>query len=182
MNATNPDRKLIVYIAMSLDGYIAKEDGDVDFLAMVEKEGEDYGYHEFVKTVDTVIMGRKTYDKIISIVQTYPHEDKDSYIITRTARPDEGNVKFYTGDIKSLIHSLKSSKGKHIYCDGGAEIIFELLQNNLIDEFYISIIPILLGNGIRLFKEFIPEIKLKLNSSRTFESGLVQLHYTCMDK
>ncbi|MBK6352102.1 MAG: dihydrofolate reductase [Saprospiraceae bacterium] len=177
MTHNNSGRNVIVYIAMSLDGFIAKEDGDIEFLSMVETEGEDYGYHEFIKTVDTVIVGRKTYDKIVSLVHTFPHQDKESYIITRTKKPDQGNIKFYTGDLQSLIDQLKSKKGKHIYCDGGAEIIHELLQINQVDEFYISIIPVLLGTGIRLFKDSGPELKLKLNRSITFESGLVQLHY-----
>ena len=130
MTHNNSGRNVIVYIAMSLDGFIAKEDGDIEFLSMVETEGEDYGYHEFIKTVDTVIVGRKTYDKIVSLVHTFPHQDKESYIITRTKKPDQGNIKFYTGDLQSLIDQLKSKKGKHIYCDGGAEIIHELLQIN----------------------------------------------------
>jgi len=178
MEQNNSGRNVIVYIAMSLDGFIAKENGDIEFLSMVEKEGEDYGYHDFIKTVDTVIVGRKTYDKIISLVHNFPHQDKESYIITRTKRPDQGNIIFYNEDLQSLIEKLKSKEGKNIYCDGGAEIIHELLQINQVDEFYISIIPVLLGSGIHLFKDSGPGLKLKLKRSITFESGLVQLHYT----
>jgi len=171
------DRKVILYIAMSFDGYIAKRDGDLSFLSIVEKEGENYGYTDFVKTVDTVIVGRKTYDKILSMGYAFPHSDKDTYIITRTSRPSVGSVKFYTGSLNDLVARLKSTDGKHIFVDGGAEIVNELLKDNLIDEFYISVIPVLLGDGISLFKSGRPVIGLKLISSKSFEKGLVQLHY-----
>lgn len=173
----NMERKVILYIAMSLDGYIAKKDDDLGFLSMVEKEGEDYGYNDFVSTVDAVIVGRKTYDKVLSMGFDFPHSNKDAYIITRTARDPIGSVKFYTGSLPALVAELKAQKGKHIFVDGGAEIVHELLKENLIDEFYISIIPILLGDGISLFKDERPELKLKLMSVKQFETGLVQLHY-----
>lgn len=170
-------RKLILYIAMSLDGYIATPDGDLSFLDVVQQAGQDYGYHEFVQTVDTVIMSRKTYDKVLSMGYDYPHPDKKSYIITRTAQQDKGNVTFYTGSLKSLIRELKSGTGKNIYCDGGAEIVNILMKDNLIDEFVISIIPIFLGSGISLFNAGRPEQKLKLIHTKSFDTGLVQLHY-----
>jgi dihydrofolate reductase len=170
-------RNVVLYIATSLDGFIAKPNDELDFLSIVEQEGQDYGYADFIKTIDTVIVGRKTYDKVISMGFDFPHADKDSYIITRTPRPNIGSIKFYTDDIKSLIYKLKSEKGKNIFCDGGAEIVNELLKHNLIDEFIISIIPILVGNGTKLFKDDRPELKLELISTKQFESGLVQLHY-----
>lgn len=171
------NRKLVLYIATSLDGYIAKPNDDLGFLSIVEQEGQDYGYSEFIKTVDAVIVGRKTYDKVIAMGFDFPHADKDAYIITRTPRPNIGSVKFYTDDLKSLVERLKSEKGKNIYCDGGAEIVNELLKDDLIDEFIISIIPILVGNGTKLFKDGRPEIKLELVSVKSFEKGLTQLHY-----
>lgn len=176
-NKTNMMRKLILYIATSLDGYIAMPNDDISFLSIVEQEGEDYGYSDFVKTIDAVIVGRKTYDKVISMGFDFPHADKDAYIITRTPRPDIGNVKFYTGDIPTLVNKLKSVNGKNIFCDGGAEIVNELLKHNLIDEFIISVIPVLVGSGIKLFNDGRPEQKLELLSTKPFNKGLVQLHY-----
>jgi dihydrofolate reductase len=175
-------RKVISYIAMSLDGYIAKPDGDISFLSVVDKEGEDYGYYDFIKTIDTVIIGRKTYDKIISMGFEYPENDKDIYVITRTPKPDIKASKYYAGSPGKLVSELRTKEGKNIFCDGGAEIINELLRNNLIDEFYISIIPVILGDGIALFKNGIPEMNLKLLSSSEYEKGLVQLHYARLDK
>lgn len=171
------ERKVILFIAMSLDGYIATKENSIDFLSMVEQEGEDYGYADFVKSVDTVILGRKTYEKVIEMGYEYPHSDKDVYIMTRTERPAIGRFKFHTGDLSNLVQDLKDQDGKNIYCDGGSEIANELMKNNLIDEFIISVIPVLLGDGIKLFKEGRPMNELKLVSSKQFVSGLMQLHY-----
>jgi dihydrofolate reductase len=174
-------RKLILYIATSLDGYIAKPNDNLDFLSIVEQEGEDYGYADFIKTVDAVIVGRKTYDTVMAMGVDFPHADKDAYIITRTPREGFGSVKFYTGDLKSLVARLKSENGKNIFCDGGAEIVNELLKEKLIDEFIISVIPILVGNGTKLFKDGRPEQKLELISVKHYDKGLTQLHYKCAD-
>lgn len=176
------DRKVILYIAMSLDGYIATKDNSLDFLSIVEKEGEDYGYNNFVKSVDTVIIGRKTYEKVIAMGYEYPHTNKDVYIVTRIARPSIGTFKFYNGELRQLIGSLKSQSGKNIYCDGGAEIANELIKEDLIDEYIISVIPILLGDGIKLFKDGRPEQKLELILTKQFDKGLTQLHYKRADK
>jgi dihydrofolate reductase len=170
-------RKVILYIATSLDGYIAKPNDDLGFLSIVEQDGQDYGYADFVKTVDTVIVGRKTYDKVISMGFDFPHADKDAYIMTRTPRPNIGSIKFYSESLKSLVDRLKSESGKNIFCDGGAEIVNELLKDNLIDEFIISVIPVLVGNGTKLFKDGRPEQKLELVSVKSFDKGLIQMHY-----
>jgi dihydrofolate reductase len=174
-------RKVILYIATSLDGYIAKPNDDLGFLSMVQKDGEDYGYTDFVNSVDTVILGRKTYDWVRKQVPVFPHADKHCYIITRTARPAIGMTEFYTGKLKELILRLRSKQGKNIFIDGGAEIINELLKENLIDEFIISVIPVLVGNGTRLFKDGRPEQKLKLITAKQFDTGLTQLHYKLAD-
>ncbi|MEO0066228.1 MAG: dihydrofolate reductase family protein [Bacteroidota bacterium] len=179
---TMSKRRLILYIAMSLDGYIAESNDDLSFLSIVEQEGQDYGYADFVKTVDTVILGRKTYDKVISMGFDFPHADKDAYIITRTSRPNIGSVKFYTGDLTLLVNQLKSQNGKNLFCEGGAEIVHELLKEDLIDEFIISIIPILVGNGTKLFKDGRPEKKLELVSVKSFDRGLTQLYYKRANK
>lgn len=175
-------RKLILYISMSLDGYIATKENSLDFLSLVEQEGEDYGYNDFVKSVDAVIIGRKTYEKVIAMGYEYPHTDKDVYILTRTEKSSIGTFKFYNGELSQLVGSLKSQEGKNIYCDGGAEIANELIKEDLVDEYIISVIPILLGDGIKLFKDGRPEQKLELISTKQFNKGLTQLHYKRTDK
>ena len=172
-------RTLTLFIAISLDGYIAKPNDDLSFLQVVEKEGEDYGYAAFTATIDTIILGRKTYDYVLKEIGAshYDNGQRDVYVITRTEKQSVGRTLFYTGNLTDLVQRLKSGNGKNIYCDGGAEIINELLQSNLIDEFIISIIPILVGNGTRLFKDDRPEQKLSLVNVKTFDTGLTQLHY-----
>jgi dihydrofolate reductase len=146
---------------------------------LVEKEGEDYGYTEFTAGIDTIILGRKTYDWVVKEIGSshYDNGERNVYVITRTERPDVGKTKFYTGNLTDLIQQLRSENGKNIYCDGGAEIVNELLKSDLIDEFIISIVPVLIGNGTRLFKDGRPEQTLELINSKTFDTGLTQLHY-----
>jgi len=171
------NRKVILYIAMSLDGFIAKPDGDISFLSQVEQDGEDYGYSAFTETIDTIILGRKTYDKVLSMGYKLPYGEREVYVLSRSYKPDSGTIHFYSGNLPELIFRLKNRDGKHIYCDGGAETAQRLLQDDLIDEFIISIIPILLGDGISLFNRSFQQRKLQLVKSKSFEKGLVQLHY-----
>ncbi|MBD7963960.1 dihydrofolate reductase family protein [Fictibacillus norfolkensis] len=170
-------RKVILYIASSVDGFIAKKNGDIDWLSVVERPGEDYGYESFINTVDTVIMGRKTYDKVLSFGIEFPHKNKDCYVISRTKTGNDENVTFFGGDVSNLIQELKNKEGKNIFIDGGSEVVRELKSRNLIDEYVISYIPIMLGNGISLFQETKIDTKLELVDSKTFESGLVQVIY-----
>ncbi|WP_276496493.1 dihydrofolate reductase family protein [Pontibacter litorisediminis] len=172
-------RKISLFIAASLDGYIAKPNDDLSFLKIVEKEGEDYGYAKFTDTIDTLIIGRKTYDYVLKEIGPFHYDNgqRDVYVITRNERAPVGRTTFYTGDLTKLVERLKSEQGKNIYCDGGAEVINELLMHDLVDEFIISIVPILLGNGTRLFKDGRPEQILEFITAKTFETGLTQLHY-----
>ena len=172
-------RKTALFIAMSLDGYIAKPNDDLGFLKLVEKEGEDYGYAAFTGTIDTVIIGRRTYDYVLKEIGPFFYDNgkRDVYVITRTQRPPVGRTIFYKGNIPELIKKLKSGKGKNIYCDGGAEVINELLRHDLIDEFIISVVPILLGDGTRLFKDGRPEQLLEFIKAKIFDTGLAQLYY-----
>lgn len=171
------NRKVILYIAMSLDGFIAKSDDNIDFLSVVDQEGEDYGYMKFIETVDTVILGRRTYEKVLSMGYDLPYGDRNVFVLTRNPKPETNKITFYSGNLSNLISGLKKKEGKNIYCDGGAETVYRLLQDNLIDELIVSIIPVLLGDGIRLFKEGFPEQKLQFVQAKSFEKGLVQLHY-----
>lgn len=171
------ERKVIVYIAASLDGYIAKPGDDLSFLGTVQKEGEDYGYGQFVSGVDTVIVGRKTYDWVMNAVPEFPHADKETYVVTRQPREAIGNTRFYSGSLKELVQQLKSVPGKNIFVDGGAALVNAMLQEDLVDELIVSVVPVMVGEGVRLFKEGIPERQWKHLSTRSFDTGLVQSHY-----
>lgn len=172
-------RKLILYISMSLDGFIATHDDDLSWLSVVQKEGEDYGYVAFNETVDTYLVGRKTYDVVMKLTGgVFPQADQHTcYVLTREARKSENGVMFYNGNVDDLITLLKAEDGKNIYCDGGAEVVKLLMDKNLIDEYIISVIPVLLGDGKRLFKGGTPQIDLKAMPSKQYDTGLVQLHY-----
>ncbi|MFZ5939549.1 MAG: dihydrofolate reductase family protein [Bacteroidota bacterium] len=175
-------RQLILYIAVSLDGYIAKPGDDLSFLDRVQKEGEDYGYMRFMQSVDTVIIGRRTYDWVVEKIGGYPGSGKTVYVISRTNRISSEGVHFYSGGLKDLITELKNQPGKDLFCDGGAEIVNLLLDEKLFDELIISVVPVLTGDGIRLFRDGRPEQDLELVSAKSFDTGLVQLHYRVMGK
>ena len=173
------NRKLIVYISMSLDGFLATNEDDLSWLSIVEKEGEDYGYSAFTKQIDTYIVGRRTYDTVLKLMGGQFPQSKQytCYVITRQDRPDENGVHFYHGDIKKLIQNIKNTPGKNIYCDGGGQVVHLLMKDNLIDEYIISVIPHILGDGKRLFLGGIKPMNIRLKDSINYESGLVQLHY-----
>jgi dihydrofolate reductase len=163
---------------MSLDGFIATKDDDITFLNVADKEGEDYGYAEFTSGIDTYIIGRKTYDKVLSMVGHLPQAKQfNCYVITRQEREPEHGITFYSGDIEDLIKSIRSTPGKNIYCDGGGEIIKLLMERDLIDEYIVSVIPTLLGEGKRLFIGGTSSFRLEAFPPKFFDTGLVQLRY-----
>ncbi|HTF80304.1 MAG TPA: dihydrofolate reductase family protein [Cytophagales bacterium] len=170
-------RKVVVYVAMSIDGYIAKEDEAMGLLPMLDNGSEDYAYAEFIKTIDTVVIGKDTYEQITLRELDYLNKDKKYYVLDGSSIHEELGFEFYKGDIKSLVATLKQSQGKDIFFNGGAELIQHLLELNMIDKLIITVIPILLGDGIRLFPDGRPEQKLKLISGQIFTKGLVQLWY-----
>ena len=173
-------KKRILDISMSLDGYLATKEDDISWLSIVNKEGEDYGYEKFIAGIDTYIVGKTTYDVVVKLCDgKFPQGAMfDSYVITRQTLPSENGVTFYNGDLEELINKLKQGKGKNIYCDGGAQIVKMLMSKELIDEYIISIMPIILGDGKRLFIGEIPGKALELLSCKNYESGLIQVHYS----
>ena len=128
-------RKVKVYIAASLDGYIAHSDGDIDWLDSVARPDEDYGYAAFIETIDTVIMGRKTYEKVLSFGGEFPHADRDCYVLSRTERPSEGQIHFYSGSPDNLLDQIRSRPGKDIFIDGGSEAIDLFREKGLSDSY-----------------------------------------------
>lgn len=173
------EKKVLLYISMSLDGFIAAKDDDLSWLSIVQNGDEDYGYAEMMKGTDTYIVGNKTYHVIRSLTggefpQAKTHQ---CYIVTRGEQTNKENITFYNGDLKNLIQQLKVQGGKDIYCDGGGTIVQLLMKDNLIDEYIISVIPVILGDGIRLFKGGIEGIAIEHVETKSFSSGLVQMRY-----
>lgn len=172
------ERKVILYLAISLDGYIAGPEDDLSFLDPMQTEGEDYNYAAVTAEVDTLIMGRKTYDKLLSFQIPWPHPEKDVYVLSRTRSGSEENIAYFNDDLAHLIADLRSKPGKNIYLDAGGEVVASALQRDLIDQMIISVVPILLGDGKRLFWDDRPSQVLTLERSLTYPSGLVQLWYS----
>lgn len=170
------ERKVIVFIATTLDGYIATEEDSLDWLFQVEGEG-DNGYLEFYNTVDTVILGRRTYDWILEHEkENFPYKDKNCFVFSRTPKDSNQDVKYVQGGIVEFVEELKASEGKNIWVVGGGSLLTHFIKENLIDEYIITMAPVLIGNGISLFNKQSTEIPLKLKSVRRFNQ-FVELHY-----
>jgi dihydrofolate reductase len=169
-------RKLVLFIATSLDGYIATEDDSLEWLFKVDGEG-DNGYSDFYDTVDTVIMGRRTYDWLLEQeTERFPYEGKECYVFSRTLSQDNENVKFFSGDVVDLTNQLKNKEGKNIWVMGGGDLIHSFINEKLVDELIITVSPVLIGKGIPLFKEVDFELELTLKSINRFNQ-FAELHY-----
>lgn len=144
---------------------------------MVEQEGEDYGYKAFTDTVYMVIMGRRTHEKVVAMGVPDPHPGSTLYVSTRSPKASQGDIHFHSGDVVDLLRRLKAEEGRIIYCDGGAELATTLVQHDLVDRYCISLVPVLLGGGLRLFRDGRPLQKLRLSESRSYPNGLVQSWY-----
>ena len=167
--------RCLVFIAVSLDGYIARLDGAIDWLSLVQKEGEDYGYQAFASSVDVLVMGRKTYDTARGF-DSWPYGGKRCIVLTHRPQAPLHNEEFFTGSPSALIERLSAEGARNIYVDGGV-VIQQFLAAGLINELTLSVIPVLLGGGVRLFGEAGPEQRVTLNQVRSWPTGLVQLHY-----
>lgn len=174
-------RNVTLYIAMSLDGYIADRAGKVDWLNGHGDSGEQIDtYSSFVKDIDTVVMGWNTYHQITTELSPgeWVYSELTSYVITHRTLPSTDNIKFVGDDPCEIVQRLKQQQGKGIWICGGGAIIQPLMRAGLIDEYYISVIPTILGSGIPLFGEMPEEIKLKLIRTQAYD-GIVELVYTC---
>jgi dihydrofolate reductase len=164
-----------VFIATSLDGFIARRDGGIDWLSIVERPGEDYGYARFFADVDALIMGRRTYETARGF-PSWPYGDKRCVVLTHSPPEARHGEQFHAGPPAPLLARLHADGVRRAYVDGGV-VIRQFLGENLIDDITLSIIPVLLGDGIRLFDESVPARNLRLTASQAFPSGLVQLTY-----
>jgi dihydrofolate reductase len=155
------------FIATSLDGFIAERDGGVDWLFA---DG-DYGYTAFFDSIETLIMGRRTYEQILG------YGEKPSYVFTRSAPVGAPHVEFVSSDASPLVEELRHRSSGDIWLVGGAALVSAFRELHLIDEYILSVHPVLLGDGIPLFERPQPRESLRLREELSFESGLVQLRY-----
>ena len=170
--------KVSVYIAASLDGFIARKNGDLDWLPTPTEGGKDFGYAEFMSTIDCIVMGRNTFEKVLTFGDW--HYDKKVIVLTSkklTLAPElTEKVEALHLSPRELIRELEQRRVRHIYLDGGATIQ-RFLRERLVDEMTITTIPILIGEGLPLFGALEKDIKLELLETRSFPNGFVQKKY-----
>lgn len=182
-------RKIILFIAMSLDGYIADENGGVGWLEGQMPGGDDIAsYEEFIQDIDTVIMGARTYHQLATELSAegWVYADLTSYVITHHPECDRDHIIFTRESPGELVRRLKEKEGKDIWICGGAKIVKQLVKEDLIDRYYMNMIPTILGGGIRLFGDSAgsrddsgqspAEIKLKLVKTKSY-NGITDLVY-----
>ncbi|HEY1086692.1 MAG TPA: dihydrofolate reductase family protein [Archangium sp.] len=161
-----------VFIATSVDGFIARRDGGIDWLSRVERPGEDYGFAAFFETVDALVMGRNTWE-IVKAFPTWPYGDKRVIVLTHRPLSPVKNEETFSGEPRALVEKLGAEGVRRVYVDGGV-VIQSFLRAGLVDELTVSQIPVLLGEGIPLFAGAGRETALQLVESRAFDSGLIR--------
>jgi dihydrofolate reductase len=175
-------RKIIAFMAVSADGYIARLNGDVEWLN--RRPRVDYGMNAFYPTIDTILWGRKTYDLALSYYQKKGKKDAifptkcTNYVFSRKPpKRAAPGVKFVSEPVKAFAQRLRTTPGKHIWMMGGGGLIASFLDVDEIDEFDIHVIPTFIGEGIRLVAPRHRDIPLRLRSARKYPDGVVRLRY-----
>jgi dihydrofolate reductase len=168
-------RKVVLGLGISLDGYIARENGAVDFLFMPK----DYSMAPFFRTVDTAVMGRKTLDVGLAMTNgKYNGYGLETYVLSRSRPSGDGGGFAYTKKSPAkLIAEIRRRPGKNIWLMGGGETAREFLKADLVDEIYLGIVPVLLGGGIPLFPAGFPQRDFRLTENKTYSKGLIALKY-----
>jgi len=171
-------RKIVVHIAASADGYIARRDGDLDWLTGRPAPKGFYGMAAFTRSVDAKILGRKTFDRSRQLGAHFSERDRH-YVFSQHPPPDPcpPGVEFVRESIRDFARRLRSGAGKNIWMMGGGELIASFLDEGAIDEFIVTIIPTFIGDGIPLIGRRQRHVCLRLRSVRRFSDGVVQLHY-----
>jgi len=174
--------KCSVFIATSLDGYIARDDGSIDWLEQANASvppGEDCGYRQFMSSVDTLVMGRNTFDLVLTF-DAWPYGDTPVVVMTHRRVTPPGHVppsvSFSSATPSELVESLGANGARHVYVDGG-RTIQSFLAAGLIDEMTITVIPILLGSGRTLFGALERDVRLAHLSTTAYDFGFVQSRY-----
>lgn len=168
-------RKIKLYIACSLDGYIATMDNGLDWLTeFPNPQNDDYGYDSFYDTIGTLIMGGNTYRAIANMEVEWPYEGKMTYLVSRTEQTLSHNITLLSSNWLEKLGDLKNEEGKDIWVVGGGEIISQLINNQLLDEMIITYIPVLLGEGKSLYPSLKQQSSWKTTETICFKSGVMQ--------
>lgn len=171
-------RNVIVHIATSADGYIARPDGDIEWLTSRPAPKGFYGMGAFMKSIDTTLLGRKTYEVSRRMGATFDAKRR-TVVFSRHAPPADApsGVEFVNGAIGPFLSRLRERPGKDIWLMGGGELIASFLDEQAIDEFVVSVVPVFIGDGIPLIARRHRHVPLDLQSIERFEDGLVQVRY-----
>lgn len=167
--------KVSIYIASSIDGYIARKDGGLDWLEYVHTGNEDYGFEKFMSSIDAVVMGRKTYE-VVTGLDEWAYKNKRVIVLSNSFNTVRKEAELFSGELTKLLSQLHAENIKHIWIDGGVTIS-RFLEAGLVDEITISIIAMVLGSGIPLFSVMNQEHKCRLISMQSYPSSLAQLKY-----
>ena len=172
-------RKIIVHIAASADGYIARPDGDIEWLTSRPAPPGFYGIGAFVKSIDTKLLGRKTYEESLRLGARFDSRTTRTIVFSRHAPPADAprGVEFASGDVGAFVGRLREQPGKDIWLMGGGELIASFLDARAIDELVVTVFPVFIGDGIPLIARRHRHVPLSLVSTERFDDGLVQLHY-----
>lgn len=173
----------VLYIAMSLDGYIADESGGVDWLVGDGSEANHLGtYASFLESIDTVVMGRKTYDQVIHELSPneWPYFGKECYVLSAKPLEDSANVRVVS-DVEDLLAQWRKEPNRRVWICGGASVVQAFLQKQAIDRLRIALIPVILGNGIPLFGKGLPRQSWKRMDTVVY-NGIVELMYDRITK
>lgn len=166
-------RKVILGLAVSLDSFIEGPNGEYDWCFI----GQDYGMSEFMQRIDALIMGRKSYEVAKQYEGESPWHEKKTYLFSNTMKEAEKGVEIVKGDVASQLMAIKNNSGKDIWLFGGADLIAQFVEADLIDEYWLSVHPVLLGKGKPLFQHFAKRKLLVLKEHKVYSSGLVSLIY-----
>ena len=170
--------EVIYYVAASLDSFIATPDGGVEWLSSFEGGGDDYGYAEFLASVDVLLMGSRTYEQTLGFGK-WPYDGKPSLVLSKRAlRPGRADVTVSADAPGRVVSELQALGHRRAWLVGGAALAGSMRAEGLITTYVVSLIPVVLGGGIPLFAQGGPREKLALASSRAFSNGLVQVTYT----
>jgi len=175
-------RKVIVHIATSADGYIARPDGDLEWLTSRPAPRGYYGMNAFTRTIDTKVLGRKTYEAGRRMGARF--DSTRYFVFSRHAPPADvpPGVEFVNGAIGPFVSRLREVPGKDIWLMGGGDLIASFLDEQAIDEFIVSVVPTFIGDGLPLIARRHRYVPLELESSERFEDGVVQLHYRVQNR
>jgi dihydrofolate reductase len=171
-------KKIILYIAASLDQRIAEPDGSLEWLTGVHNPQKTNGeYKDLLASVDTVLIGGRAYQELLNMEVIWPYKEQMTYVISRHNWGDEDNIHFITDNIIETISNLRNESGKDILLVGGGKLISMLLAADMIDKMQITYIPVILGEGIPLFPKQPKESKWELAGSVAYDSGMLKVDY-----